>query len=170
MVRGFVHQQNIGTAEQNAGQGNAHLPSAGKRAYVAINLVVFKAQAMEHFTGLRFQGVSAKMLILFLDFTKAGQHAVHFVGLGGIGHFMLQGFQLMMKIAHASAAGDGFVQHGAPGHLFNVLAEIADGKPLRDGDFAFVRLFFAHHHAKKRRLACSVRADQADFFARVELE
>src|SRR5579864_4419507 len=62
VVRGFVHQQNIGTTEKNAGQRDAHLPSAGKRAYVAINLVVFKAQAMEHFTRLRLKRISAQML------------------------------------------------------------------------------------------------------------
>ena len=83
---------------------------------------------------------------------------------------MLQGFQFMMEIADASAAGDGFIQHRAAGHLFNVLAEIADGQPFGDGDFAFVRLFFTHDHAKERGLPCSVGADEADFFAGVELE
>jgi hypothetical protein len=43
MVRGFVHQQHVRAAKQNARQGHTHLPSARKRAHIAINLIVFKA-------------------------------------------------------------------------------------------------------------------------------
>jgi hypothetical protein len=109
VVGRFVHQQHIGTAKKNAGQRDAHFPSTGKRAYIAINLIIFEAEAVKYLARLRFKRVSAKMLILFLDFAKARKHTVHLIGFSRIGHFMLQCFQLMMKIAHASAAGNGFV-------------------------------------------------------------
>ena len=57
-----------------------------------------------------------------------------------------------------------------PCHLFHVLAEIADGELLGNGDVAFVGLFLAHDHAKQRGLAGAVGADQADLLARVQLK
>ena len=76
----------------------------------------------------------------------------------------------MVQVADAAAAGDGFVEHGAAVHLFHVLAEVADGELLGDGDFAFVGRFLADDHAEEGGLAGAVGADQADLFARVELE
>ena len=70
----------------------------------------------------------------------------------------------------AAAARDGFVEHGAALHLLHVLAEVADGELLGDGDVAFVGDFLAHHHAEERGLAGAVGADQADLFAGVQLK
>src|SRR5229473_2854858 len=74
VVGRFVHQQNIGSAQKNTSKGDAHLPSAGKGADIAINLVVFESKAVENFLRLRLKGVSAKMLVLFLNFAKTGQN------------------------------------------------------------------------------------------------
>ncbi len=75
-----------------------------------------------------------------------------------------------MEVARASAAGYGFVQHGAAVHLFDILAEITDRDPLGHRDLALVGGFFAHDHAKERGLAGSVGADQTDFLAGIELK
>jgi uncharacterized protein (DUF1501 family) len=34
----------------------------------------------------------------------------------------------VVQVAEAAAAGNGFVEHGPPGHLLDVLAEVADGE------------------------------------------
>ena len=83
---------------------------------------------------------------------------------------MLQGFELVVQVACAAAAGDGFVEDGAAFHFFDVLAEITDGQLLRDGNFAFVRIFFACDHSEKRGLARAIRPYQTYFLAGVELE
>ena len=75
-----------------------------------------------------------------------------------------------MQIAGAAASGNGFVEDRAAFHFFDVLAEIADGQLFRDGDFAFVRVFFAYDHAEEGGLARAVGADEADLLAGVELE
>src|SRR5215472_2189864 len=75
-----------------------------------------------------------------------------------------------MEIAHTPAAGDGLVQYRSPGHLFNILAEITDGEPLRDRDIALIRNFVSHNHAKQSRLARSIRPHQADLLPGIELE
>ena len=170
VVGGLVHQQDVGAAEQHARQRDAHFPAAGERADVAVDLIVVEAEAVEHFARLRFERVAAEVLVFFLHFAEAGEDAVHLVGARGIFHGVLQRFELVMQVADAAAAGDGFVEHGAALHLFDVLAEVADGELLRDGDLAFVGVFFADDHAEEGGLAGAVGADQADLFAGVELE
>ena len=59
--------------------------------------------------------------------------------LGRIVELVLQRNQLMMQIAEAPRAGDGFVEDRAAGHLLDVLAEVADGDFLRHADRALVR-------------------------------
>ena len=91
-------------------------------------------------------------------------------GLRGIFHGVLQRFQLMMQIAGAPAAGDGFIEHRPALHLLHVLAEVADGQLLGNRDVAFVGIFFADDHAEERGLAGAVGADQADLLAGVQLK
>ena len=170
VVGGFVHQQHVGPPQQHARQRDAHLPPAGERAHVAIDLVVLEAEAVQHLARLRFQRVAAEMLVRLLHLAEALQDAVHVAGAVGIFHGALQAFQLMVQVADAPAAGDGLVQHGAARHLFHVLAEIADGEFLGNRDVAFVGDFLAHHHAEEGGLAGAVGPDQSDLLARVQLK
>jgi len=52
VVRRFIHQQYIRQSQQDTCQRNPHFPSARERAHVAVNLIVFESQTVEHFTGL----------------------------------------------------------------------------------------------------------------------
>ncbi len=134
MVGRLVHQQHVRPSQQHARQRHAHLPAARQRAHVAIDLVVLKAQPVQHLARLRLQRVAAQMLVLFLHVAEAFQDPVHLVRPLGIFHGALQSFQLVMQIARAAAARDGFIQHRPALHLLHVLAEIADVQPLRNRD------------------------------------
>ena len=166
----LVHQQHVGPAQQHARQRHAHLPAARERADVAIDLVVLKAEAMQHLARLGFQRVAVQMLVFFLHLAEAFQDAIHFAGSLGIFHGALQLFEFMMQIARAAAARDRLVQHRAALHLFHVLAEIADVQPLGNRDRAVVRFLLAHDHAEQCGLARAVGANQADLFAGVQLK
>ena len=48
-----------GIPGQDARQRNAHFPSARESAHVAVNLIVFESETMQHFAGLRFERVTA---------------------------------------------------------------------------------------------------------------
>ena len=170
MVGRLVHQQDVGPAEQHARQRDAHLPAAGERADVAIDLVVVEAEAVQHFARLRLERVAAEVLVLFLHVAEAVEDRVHLVGARRVLHGVLQRFELVVQVADAAAAGDGLVEHGAARHLLDVLAEVADGEPLRDRDLAFVGRLFADDHAEERGLAGAVGADQADLLAGIELK
>ena len=88
----------------------------------------------------------------------------------GIRHGVLQLFELVVQVADAAAAGDGFVEHRAARHLLDVLAEVADGQLLRHGDLALVGRLLADDHAEDRGLAGAVGPDQADLLAGIQLE
>ena len=90
VVGRLVHQQHVGPAEQHARQRDAHLPAAGERADVAIDLVVLEAEAVQHLARLRLERVAAEVLVLLLHLAEALQDAVHVVGLRGILHRVLQ--------------------------------------------------------------------------------
>jgi hypothetical protein len=83
---------------------------------------------------------------------------------------VLQRLELVVQVAHAAAAGDRLVEHRPPRHLLDVLPEVADGQLLRHRHVAVVGRFLAGDHPEERRLAGAVGADEADLFARVELE
>ncbi len=125
---------------------------------------------MQHLAGLRLKRVSAQMLVFLLHLAKARQNLVHLVRARGIFQTLLQVFQFVMQIANPSASGDGFIQHRPAAHLLHILAEIADGQPLRNGDLAVVGLLLSNHHTKERGLAGAIGADQADLLAGIQLK
>ena len=139
VVRRLVEEEDVGTAEQHARHGDAHLPAAGERTHVAVDPLVVEPEAMEDFARLTLERIAAEMLVLLLDFAKARQDAIHVVGARGIGHRLVQRFELVVQRAHAPAAGDGFVEHASARHLLDVLAEVADRQPLRHRHVPLVR-------------------------------
>ena len=165
VVGRLVHQQHVGIAEQHARHGDAHLPSARQRAHVAIDLVVVEAEAVEHFARLAFERVAAEMVVFLLHDAKAREDPVDVIGPRRIGHRVLQLLELVMQVAKAAAAGNRLVEHRAAGHLFDVLAEVADGQLLRDRHLALIRCFLAGDHAEDGGLAGAVGADEADLLA-----
>ena len=83
---------------------------------------------------------------------------------------MLQILQLVMQFAEIAASRNRLVEHRQPGHLSDVLAEVADRDSLGDGDVALVRCFFPNDHAEEGGLPGPVRANQAGLLTRIELE
>ena len=170
MVGRLVHQQDVGLAEQHARHRHAHLPAAGQRADVAVDPLVVEPEAVEHFAGLRLERVAAEVLVLLLHFAEAREDGVHLAGPIRIAHRVIELLELVMQIADAAAAENRLVEHRAARHLLDVLAEIADRQLLRDRHVAFVGDLLAGDQPEQRGLSGSVRADQADFLSRIELE
>ena len=110
------------------------------------------------------------MLVLLLHLAEPREDPIEIAGARRVRHGVLQLLQLVMKIAGAAAAQNRFVEDRSSGHLLDVLTEVADRQPLRHRDVAFVRRFFADDHAEERRLAGSVRADEPDLLAWIELK
>ncbi len=151
-------------------QRHAHLPAAGKRPDVAVNLVVLEAETVQHFAGLRLQRVATEMFVLLLHFAEVRQRAVHVIRALGIAHGMVEGFELMVQIAGAPASGDGLIEDQTALHFLDVLTEVADGELLRNRETAFVGIFLADDHAEKGGLAGAVGTHQADLLPGVQLK
>ena len=82
----------------------------------------------------------------------------------------MQIFEFVMQIPGAPAARDRLIQHDPPLHVFDILAEVADGQPLRNRNLAFVGRFLAHDHAEQRSFARPVGAHQPDLLAGIQLK
>ena len=139
-------------------------------ADVAVDPVVLEAEPVQDLARLRLERVAAEVLVLLLHLAEAREDAVHVVRARGIAHRVVQLFELVVERAGAAAAGDRLVEHRPPGHLLDVLLEVADGELLRDGDVPFVGRLLADDHPEQRGLAGPVGSDKTDFLARIELE
>ena len=155
---------------QHARHRHAHLPPARQRAHVGVDPLVVEPEAVEDFARLRLERVAAEVLVFLLHFAEAGQNAVHVPGLLRIAHRVIEPLELVMQIADAAAAENRLVQHRAARAFLDVLPEVADRQLLRDRNLAVVGHFFAGDQAEQGRLAGSVRADQPDCLAGIELE
>ena len=170
MVGRLVHQQDVGRAEEDAGHRHAHLPPTREQPHIAIDPLVVETESVKNFPRLRLETVTAQVLVFLLHLAEPGQNAVHVVRFRGIGHVVLQRFELMVEDAEPAAAGNRLVEHRPPRHLLDVLPEVADGDLLRHRHVALVGRFLADDHPKERRLSGAVRPDQPDLLSRVQLE
>ena len=124
MIRRLVHQQHVGTAEQRARHGHAHLPAARERSHVAVDPRVVESQAVQHFARLALERIAAQMLVLRLHLAEPLEQRVHVAGTRGIGQRVLELFEIVVELAHAAAARDRFVEHRPAGHFLDVLPEV----------------------------------------------
>ena len=170
VVGRLVHQQHVGAAKQHPGHRHPHLPAARQRADVAVDALVVEAEAVQDLARLGLERVAAEMVVFLLHLAEAGQDAVEVGGLGRVGHRVIEGLELVVQVADAAAAGNGLVEHRAPGHLLDVLAEVANRQPLRHRHVALVGGLLADNHPEQRGLAGAVGADQADLLTGIELE
>ena len=131
---------------------------------------VVEAEPVEHLPGAGLQLVAAARLVLGLHVAKPCQDAFRLIGALRIRERVLEADQLVVEVAEASASRDRLVENGPPGHLVDLLLEVADRELLRHGHVAVVGVLFARDEPEDRRLAGPVRADEADLLAGVELE
>ena len=170
MVRGLVHEQDVGLADEHPRHRHPHLPATRERANVAVDPLIVEPEPVKDLACPIFERVAAEMFVLLLHLAEAAENLVHFAVAIRIGHRVLQVLELVMKRAEAAASRDGFVDDRAARHFFDVLAEVADDELFGNRNLAFVGGLLADDQAKQRRLAGSVGADEAHFLSRIELK
>ena len=119
---------------------------------------------------MRLERVPAEMLVLLLHLAEPGENPIHVIALCRVRHLVLQRLELVVQVSDTTAPGDRLIEDGAACHFLDVLAEVADGRPLRDRNLPLVGRFLAGDHPEDGRLPGAVRADEADLLARIELE
>jgi hypothetical protein len=170
VVRRLVQQEDVGPAEEDPGHRHAHLPAAREGPDVAVDDLVGEAEPLEDLLRLRLELVPAPLLVLVLHLAEALEDLLHLVGARGVGQRVLEVHQLVVQVADPAAPGNRLLEDRPPRHLLDVLAEVADGELLRDGNVAVVGVLLPGDHPEDGGLAGAVRADETRLLTRVELE
>ena len=147
MVRRLVEDQEVGVAEQRAGQRHAHAPAAREFAAGPALLLVIEAEAIQDRGGAGRRRGRADLVQPGVDL---GQAVAIMAGL---------------VLGHQGAALDVGRQHGVQD------GDVAAGRVLRHGaharashqvDLAAVGLDLALDQAQQRRFSRTIAADQPD--------
>ena len=165
MVGRLVEQERVGRHQQDAREGHAHLPAAGELADVVVDHLGTECQAREDLARARLERVSPELVEARLDDAEAVAQRLELAGAVGVGHRVLERVKLVRDRGHLARAGHRLLGDRAPGHLADVLAEVADRDAAIDRDLAAVGLLVADDHAKERRFTGSVGPHQADLLA-----
>ncbi len=168
MVARLVEQHAVGAHEEDAGEGDTHLPAAGQGADVAVHPLLAEAQTGEHLARPALQGVAVEFLEAALHLAVARDDRLEIVIWAKSAHESLQLAELRRQRADGAGAVHHLRHRAAAGHLADVLAEIADRHAGVGRDLPLVGLLLAGDHPEQRRLAGSVGADEPGLFAALQ--
>ena len=157
-------------AQEQLGEGDAHLPAAGEVLRGLVEVLDGKAQAREDLARAALKLVAAQPLEAVLGVAVLLQQAVELgAGLGG-GDLLLElGNQALVALDLLGAVDD-LGKGGLLARELGLLLQVADGGLLGKGDGAFVGGLEAHEDLEEGGLAGAVGADKSPALASVELK
>ena len=100
VVGGLVQKQQVGMAQEEFSQRDAHLPAAGELGARALKVGNLKAQAGQDLAGVALKLVAAQMLKAVLDLAVLVEECVDVLAL--LGELSNLGLQLVGALAHAA--------------------------------------------------------------------
>jgi len=153
------------SSSRTSGRARADLPAARELADVAVHHVLVEAEAGEDLARAGVEAVAAELLEAGLDLAEAGDEGVELVHARGVGQRLLERGQLGGDDRDRAGAVHGLGDDAAPGHLADVLAEVAERDALLDPHLALVGALGLHDHAEDGGLAGPVGPDEADLLA-----
>ena len=171
VVRGLVEQKQVGMAQEELGERDAHLPAAGELRARSLEIGRFKAEAGEDLLGVALELVAPKMLKAILDaavFLEKGIDALP--RLGNLGDLELQ---FLCALAHGSdLAGRGHdLGEDARGRIeVRLLLEIAHLRVFGELHGAAVGRIDTHDELEHGGLAGAVGSDERKAVACVDLK
>ena len=158
----LVEQQQVRLFEQQLGERDAHLPAAGKFLGALVPFFMRKAQARQHGSHLRFNGVAIAVTELTVQVMETVGH-LRVLGPGGIqfAHLVRELFHLHFHLLQRGEHRHALGEHAAAGEREAVLRQVAGADAARDAELAVVERFHARQHFEQRGFAAAVRAHQA---------
>lgn len=100
VVSGLVQKQQVGMAQEELGERDAHLPAARELGARALKVGDLKAQAGQDFAGVALELVAAQVLKAVLDLAVLVEECVDVLAL--LGELGDLGLQLVSALAHAA--------------------------------------------------------------------
>ena len=166
MVGRLVEQQQVGLAEQQLGQRDAHLPAAGEGFGRPFEVRRLEAEAAEHRRRLQLDAVAVAEPEAILQVAVAMQHRI-VLGFRNrrIAELILDGVHLRLHRDQVGERARRLLEDGVTRVTQAVLRQVADGQRVRLEHGARIGLVDAGHHLEQRGLAGAVRSAQADAFA-----
>jgi hypothetical protein len=170
MVGRLVEQQQIGLAEEQLRQRDAHLPSTGEPLRRPLEIGRFEAEPAEHRRGPQFDAVAVAQAELILEIAVAMEHRV-VLGLrdARIGEPIFQTVHLRLDREQLTERARGLLEQRSAGVAQSVLGQVADRERCRCENRARIDLFEAGHHPQQGGFADAVGAAQTDAFPIVDL-
>ncbi len=165
MVGRLVEQQQVRPAQQQLGQGNAHLPTAREVLARLVAVGLRKTEPLEDPGHLGLHGIAAALQEFLLKMgvaVEVGRKVAATDALLQYGNFRLDGQQLVEGAARLG-------KEAAPGMLQAVLRQVADQGAAGYRDGAGVGFVLTGQQAQQGGLAGAVLAAQADPLARAQV-
>ena len=170
VIRRLVEEQQVGAAEQQLGQRDAHLPSAGERLARTIGVVRTEAEAAQDRSDAEVHVVAIRQAEAILQLRIARQHRL-MLGLrhGGVAKAMLDVVHLRLDIEQRLKGAAGFLEDGAPRVRQSVLRQIPNGQVGRPDNGAGVRFIEPGQHLEEGGLAGAIRPAETHTIAVTDL-
>ena len=163
MVGRLVEQEQLRLAQEQLGQGDAHLPAAGKLAAVAVEVGRGEAEAAEDHLRAALEVVAAVGIPRLAGGGIRGHQGVVLRMIrSGVREIRLQPGAFIRDAVNVLEGGHRFGQDAAAADAERLLGQVADHRSLRNVDAAAVGFDLAGHHAQKGGFPGAVGADQSD--------
>ena len=167
VVGGLVKQKQVWVAQQELGQGDAHLPAAREVLRRLVEVGDGKAQTAQDRAGTALELVATQALEAVLCVAILLQERLERGTLLGLGDLCLELAALLAKAADLGGGGHDLGERALVTGKLCLLLEIADGRPLLEGDGALVTGLDPHDDLEQRGLAGTIGTDKRPTLARV---
>ena len=164
VVGGLVEEEEVGVAQEQFGQLDAHLPAAAEDGHRAVEVAVLESQAQQHLLGLFLPTAAAKEGQVFGQLVVAFQKACIFCTLivGAIGDFSGEAFLLSLEVVEGAESGESFLKDGTDGVGHHLLRQVTHGLARRHDEGAALRLLPAAENLQKGGFAGPIQTNKAD--------
>ena len=178
VVGRLVEEQQVGVAQQQLRQGDAHLPAARELLGRLVEVLHGKAQAAQDLAGAGLKPVAAQALEAVLRATIAvekslvrGGALLGVVGAPALGRdLLLHGTDVGLETLDLGLRVHDLGKRALLARELGLLLEVADARVLGERHRALVGRLLAHEDLEQRRLAGAVGTHEAPALAGVELQ
>ena len=170
MVGGLVEQEQPGALEQQLGERDAHLPTAGEGFRRPAQVVLSEAETAQHSGNAQVEAVAVGGTEAILDLGVAREHGIVLdLRHRRVAEALFQGMHLGFHVEQRLKGRGRLVVKRAAGMQEAVLGQVADGQPGGLDNLPPIEVLQPRQHPHQRRLAGAVGPAQADAVAQAEL-
>ena len=170
VVRGLVEQQQVGVAQEELGEGYAHLPAAREVLCGFVEVVDGESEAAQDGAGAALELVAAQALEAVLGVAVLLEKCVEAAALAGVGDGSLELGDALSQMADLGGGGHDLLEGGGMAGELGLLLEVTNRGALLEAYRSLVGGLDAHDDLEQRGLASAVGTHEGPALAGVELK